>query len=335
MPVTTIRMMLIFAIGVKRFAISFISLPTIGGDSRAVFDPGNITKRVIKIPPIHTTVPIKWIKWIKWLNASTHRFILHLRSESSVDRPKRTGIFLNTPIPLGSANKSSTYLDLDFLASSFLSLAGFSLAGFRGTQPQPQMVFFSVILITSFIVKRLSNNLINTVKKIAYFFVASNSFTLCRTVVSSFLSSSSYFLRDSKFDLSESDSRKLPVPWHPHVQTSVKICRQFSIAFSSIEYGIQYPFLSLLTSPACFNILRCWDTAAVVMPIVAEISLAPKGPWPLSSSIIFTRVSTLSTLNISEGSVFIGHHFIIKQLSNGLIIKLRFGHVKLFLKRNS
>lgn len=103
-----------------------------------------------------------------------------------------------------------------------------------------------------------------------------------------------------------------PVPWHPHVQTSFNISRQFSMAFSSIEYGIQYPFRSLLTRPACFNILRCWDTAAIVIPIFAAISLAPKGPWPLSSSIIFTRVSTLSTLNISEGSVSMGHNIEVK-----------------------
>jgi len=161
-------------------------------------------------------------------------------------------------------------------------------------------------LITSFLFKQFSNHLIIRAKKFAYFIVDFNSLTLCRTVLSSLLSSFSYFFSDSKSDISDSTSRNFPVPWHPHVQTSFNICRQFSIAFSSIEYGIQYPFLSLLTSPACFNILRCWDTAAVVIPIVSPISLAPKGPWDLRSSIIFTRVSTLSTLNISEGSIFIG-----------------------------
>ena len=288
------------ASGVKRFVTSFISLPTIGCDSKAVFEPGNITKRVIKIPPIHTTVPITWIKW---LNTSIHRFILHLRSKSSANRPKGTRIFFNTPIPLGETKLSFTYLD--FLAF-FLSFVAFSLFFFSGMQPQPQLLFFSAILITSFLIKRLSNNLIRSVKKFRYFLKGSNSLILFRTFISSFLSSFSYSFKDSKLELFNSTSLNLPVPWHPHVQTSVNICRQFSIAFSSIEYGIQYPFLSLLTRPDCLNILRCWDTAAVVIPIVAPISLAPKGPWALSSSIIFTRVSTLSTLNISEGSIFIG-----------------------------
>jgi hypothetical protein len=45
-----------FASGVKRCPISFISFPTRGADSRAVFEPGRITRRVMKIPPIQTTV---------------------------------------------------------------------------------------------------------------------------------------------------------------------------------------------------------------------------------------------------------------------------------------
>ncbi len=302
-PVATNKRILMLASGVKRFATSFISLPTIGADSRAVFEPGNITKRVIKIPPIHATVP-KTCR--RWLDASIHRFILNLRSKNSANRPKETGIFLYIPIPLGGIVQCSTYLD--FLAF-FLSLAGFLLFCFSGMHPQPQSFFFSAIIITSFMFKRLSNNLINCAKKIAYFFLDFSSFTLCRTVLSSLLSSFSYFCSDSKSAISDLTSRNFPVPRHPHVQTSFNICRQFSIAFSSIEYGIQYPFLSLLTSPACFNILRCWDTAAVVIPIVAPISLAPRGPWALSNSIIFTRVSTLSTLNISEGTIFIGQQY--------------------------
>ena len=35
--------------------------------------------------------------------------------------------------------------------------------------------------------------------------------------------------------------------------------------------------LSLLTSPACFNIFRCCETAATVMPMLAAMSLAPRG----------------------------------------------------------
>ncbi len=208
-----------------------------------------------------------------------------------------------TPLPICGNKKIFAYFG--FLPS-FLSLAFFSLVCFSGMHPQPQPFFFSAIIITSFLIKRLSNNLNIYIKKFAYFLEGSTSFTLCLTAVSSFSSSSSYFLSDSKFDLSNSISLNFPVPLHPHVQTSFSICRQFSKDFSSIEYGIQYPFLSLLTSPACFNILRCWDTAAVVIPIVTPIFLAPKGPWVLSSSSIFTRVSTLNTLNISEGSKFIG-----------------------------
>gem|GEM_PF-6538056 len=264
-------------------------------------EPGTITKKVIKIPPIYSTVPITWKKW---LNASIHRFILHLRSKSSKNRSEGKGIFLYTPIPPGGTAQCSTYLDFLSVLVSFLSLAGFSLFCFSGMHPQPQSFFFSVILVTSFSFKRLSNNLNVYAKKIACYFEDFSSFTLCRTVVSSFLSSFSCFFNDSNSDLSASTSRTFPVPWHSQVQTSFTICRQFSNAFSSNEYGIQYPFLSHLTRPACFNILRCWDTAAVVMPIVAAISLVPKGPWPFSNSIIFTRVSTLSTLNISEGSVF-------------------------------
>ena len=243
---------------------------------------------------------------IRWLNASIHRFILHLCSRSSANRPKGSGIFLFTPIPLGGVVQCSTYLDI---LAFFLSLAGFSLVCFSGMHPQPQLLFFSAILITSFPFKQLSNCLIICAKNFPYTLEGSISFILCRTALSSFISSSSYFLSDSKFDLSNSTSLNFPVPWHPHVQTSFNICRQFSIAFSSIEYGIQYPFLSLRTRPACFNILRCWDTAAVVTPIVAAISLAPEGPCALSNSSIFTRVSTLNTLNISEGSIFIGQHY--------------------------
>ena len=133
---------------------------------------------------------------------------------------------------MSSLNLGSIYLD--FL-TFFLSLAAFSLACFTGIQPHPQTFFFSAILITSFLLKRLSNNLNNCAKKIAYILLASNSVSLCCTMPSSFLSSSSYFFRDSKLDLSESDSLNFPVPLHPHVQTSVNICRQFSMAFSSIE----------------------------------------------------------------------------------------------------
>ena len=119
---------------------------------------------------------------------------------------------------MSSLNLGSIYLD--FL-TFFLSLAAFSLACFTGMQPHPQTFFFSAIWITSFLLKRLSNNLNNCAKKIAYIFLDSNSVSLCCTMLSSFLSSSSYFFRDSSFDFSDSDSLNFPVPLHPHVQTSV------------------------------------------------------------------------------------------------------------------
>ena len=155
----------------------------------------------------------------------------HQPSITTIQR-KETGIFFYTPIPFAGDIQRSIYLDF---WAFFLSLAAFSLACFTGMQPHPQTFFFSAILITSFLLKRLSNNLINCAKKIAYILLDSNSFNLCCTMLNSFLSSSSYFFRDSKFDLSDLDSLNFPVPLHPHVHTSVNNCRQFSMAFSSIE----------------------------------------------------------------------------------------------------
>lgn len=83
--------------------------------------------------------------------------------KSSANRSKGTGIFLNTPIPLGGAINPFTYLD--FLAF-FLSLAGFSAFCFSGMHPQPQSFFFSAILITSFLLKQLSKHLIMRAKKL-------------------------------------------------------------------------------------------------------------------------------------------------------------------------
>jgi hypothetical protein len=56
MPETIRIKILIFASGVKRCPTSFISFPTKGADSKAAFEPGRITRRVMKIPPIHITV---------------------------------------------------------------------------------------------------------------------------------------------------------------------------------------------------------------------------------------------------------------------------------------
>jgi len=139
-----------------------ISLPAKGAGSIAAFEPGNITKRVIKIPQIHTTVP-KTCR--RWLNVSIHRFILQLRWKSSANAPKGTEIYLYIPIPQGGTAQYSSYLD--FLVF-FLSLAGFSLSFLSGTHPQPQSFFFSAILITPFVLKLLSNNLIFNPKKFDY-----------------------------------------------------------------------------------------------------------------------------------------------------------------------
>jgi hypothetical protein len=197
---------------------------------------------------------------------------------------------------------------LDFFCTSFLSFAvlvgtvALASCWFLGRHPQPQDFFSSAMLITSFLVKYFRNNLIKVAKKRAYF---SNSIlpTLSRTMLSSFCSSISYFFSASKLALCNSFSLNLPVPWHPHEQTSFNTSLQPSMASSFIEYGIQYPFLSLLTKPACFNILRCCDIAGGVRPRLLDISLTPRGPWALRSSIILTRVSTLNTLNNSAGSM--------------------------------
>ena len=64
-----------FAGWVKRLVISFINLPAKGCDYRVDFTPGNITKRVIKIPPIHTIVAKICIIWFK---VKTTKFIWYL-----------------------------------------------------------------------------------------------------------------------------------------------------------------------------------------------------------------------------------------------------------------
>ncbi len=134
--------------------------------------------------------------------------------------PERWESFLPFP-SLWRCSKISNYLD--FFAS-FFSLAGFWLVFFgKISQPQPQVFFFSVILITSFLFKYLGNNLINLLKFFAYFFSVFSSFNLCRTVLSSFSSSSSYFLSDSTSGRLNWYSLIFPDPWHPHVQTSDNI----------------------------------------------------------------------------------------------------------------
>nr|CAJ71785.1 unknown protein [Candidatus Kuenenia stuttgartiensis] len=170
------------------------------------------------------------------------------------------------------------------------------------------------------VVRYLSIYLIIKLKKFTYFFGVAISLILSWTVLISFCNSFSYFLSNSKLAPLSSFSLNLPVSEHPHVQTSFKICRQFSNASSSMEYGIQYPFLSLLTRPDCFNIFRCCDTAAGVMPTSSAIFLTPSGPLDFRRSIILTRVSTANTLKISEGTNFISLcSYSVKYFSNNLI----------------
>jgi hypothetical protein len=232
-------------------------------------------------------------------------------------------IFNLIPIPLRKIKLHFSYLS--YLASFFCGphphpqTSSFSstfkgmhphsqgsfFSSFRGIHPHLQLSLFSAIFTSSFLIRLFSNYLIVKAKKIFYGLSESISFTLSRTTLSSFNNSFSYFLSALRLALLNSFSLNLPVPWQPHVHTSSNTFRQSSIASTFIAYGIQYPCLSLLTIPACFNILRCCDTAGGVKPRFSEISFTPKGPFVLRSSMIFTRVSTLKTLNISAGSIII------------------------------
>src|SRR3989339_1118812 len=361
MPVTINARMLMLAIGVNRLTTSFISLLCIG-DSKAAFAPGRITRRIITIPPIHTTVAKMWEKWHK-LNMSI--FILHLSFVMCVNQIKGWVFYCLPPpllkilvqLPLTSWMRSSTPASSFFnwsLYSSSLSCSSFTDMKRRKNVPhphpqQPQVhpqasgvdwvplglhIFITpflwvVVYIFSLLPKRLntkklikyfSSNLINKIKKFTCYFGVAISLILSRTVLSSICNSFSYFLSDSKLVLFNTFSLNLPVPRHPQVHTSFKICRQFSNASSSMEYGIQYPFLSLLTRPDCLNIFRCCDTAAGVMPTSSAILFAPRGPLDFKRSIILTRVSTANTLNISAGANFIFlRSYLIKYFSIYLI----------------
>ncbi len=129
----------------------------------------------------------------------------------------RSGAPFAAPLPVRDAKKPFIYFG--FLAS-FLSLAGFAFSFFRAMQPQPQTFFFSAIFITSFLIKCISNHLNTCVKKIGRYCNACTSFNRCRTLASSFFSSSSYFLRDFTVEWSGDASLYFPVPWHPQVHTS-------------------------------------------------------------------------------------------------------------------
>ncbi len=62
-------------ISLTRLVISFIILPTIDSDSNVAFTLGSITRRIIIIPPIHTSVAKRWKKWLK---LNINKFILNL-----------------------------------------------------------------------------------------------------------------------------------------------------------------------------------------------------------------------------------------------------------------
>jgi hypothetical protein len=184
---------------------------------------------------------------------------------------------------------------------------------------------------TKKLIKYLSSHLTTGSRKITYFSRALTSDILSLTFSSFFSSTFSYFTRDAKLALCSPCSLNLPVGLHSHVHTSFNIQRQFSSAASSIEYGMEYPFLSLRTRPVCFNTLRCWDTAEGVMSNTSAMLLTPIGPLDFNSSIILTRVSTPNALNISEGTDFISiGSCLIKYFSSGLNILHRNEFVKHF-----
>src|SRR3972149_3254653 len=144
MPVTINARMLMLAIGVNRLATSFISLLCIG-DSKTAFAPGSITKRIITIPPIHTTVAKMWEKWHK-LNMSI--FILHLRFVMCVNQIKGWVFYCLPPpllgilahLTLSSWMRSSTPASSFFnwsLYSSSLSCSSFADMKRRKNVPHP------------------------------------------------------------------------------------------------------------------------------------------------------------------------------------------------------
>src|SRR3972149_9597658 len=269
-------------------------------------------------------------------------FISQKQENDCDNQIKGVEILVFNPTPFWKTKSNLFYLDFLAVFPSFVVLALFC---FNEIHPQPQMFFLLAIFITSFLsfcglwfkirllseranpmilVKYLCIYLIIKLKKFTYYFGVAISLILSRTVLSSFCNSFLYFMSASKLAPRSSFSLNLPVPRQPQVHTSFKICRQFSNASSSMEYGIQYPFLSLLTRPDCLNIFRCCDTAAGVMPTSSAIFLAPSGPLGFRRSIILTRVSTANTLKISEGTNFISLcSYSVKYFSNYLIMLLQ------------
>lgn len=160
-PVIISTKILILAIEVNRLLISFINLFTRDFDSKTTFAPGSITKRIIIIPPIHTTVAKMCRKLLKLCIA---KFILFLHfvirdiqlnypaTEGGVfkfDNPiKGMGFIVINPIPFSKAWLWLSYFEL----SAFLLFSvTFLLFCFNGIHPQPHGLFLSAIFFTSFI----------------------------------------------------------------------------------------------------------------------------------------------------------------------------------------
>ena len=249
-----------------------------------------------------------------WFGAQARAAVERAREQVAAPTSAATLLF-----PKASAG----LLYLAFLVA-FASLAVSSLRFPGGTQPQPQSQgrFLSAIFVTSFlrwssqsgravntlverlieeIIKYLGKHLISFAKKRRTYSLFAISEIRARTARNSFSNSFSYSRRDGRTASFSSCSLNLPVPRQPHEHTSFTICRHCSMPASLIEYGIQYPFRSLLTRPTCLSILRCWDTAAGVIPMDSAMFVTPSGPWDFKSSMILTRVSTDIALKISEG----------------------------------
>src|SRR3989304_6564306 len=369
MPVTIKTRILMLTKGVNRSVMPFINLLFIG-DSKVAFTTGSITERIITIPPIHTTMAKRWRKRLRLIIT---RFILHLHFLDYALKPKGVEALIFATTPYWSLNLLALkFLDVLFSSCKFLLqlVSGifqpfwFFFSRYKTTEGRTASTpatngaapVLSTCCMTHFssppfckvrqvgrvitrqikhLIQYLKYYLITRVKKFTYFSIGKLPLILSRTFRNSLSSSFSYFIRDAKLSLFNSCSLNLPVPLHPHVQTSFNIQRQFSNASLSIEYGIRYPFLSLLTRPACLNILKCCDTAAGVIPTSSAILFAPSRPLDFRSSIILTRVSAPKTLNISEGSVFITLLFgLIKHFSHYLnSIRFRNKFVKCFLKK--
>jgi len=63
-PVMINTRILMLTMGVNPPVIAFISLLVKAGDSKDVLALGNITRRIIHMPPIQTTVATTWRKWL-------------------------------------------------------------------------------------------------------------------------------------------------------------------------------------------------------------------------------------------------------------------------------